>query len=344
MTMEPKPPHPDDAGIEELLREVGARDEPSEETSRDIEEAVRGEWQATLGQRRRFRRRLTWAVAASLAVATGAGIFGVRQAGQQPVDAAMVARVDGHLLAGPREEALQSRADGTAVRTNEILRTDDRSRVALTLANDVSVRMDHDTTLTFAAPDRLLLRSGALYVDSPRAAAADTLVVQTRAGSVRHVGTQYQVRTHADAIEVSIREGRVLIENQGRSDSGVAGESIRLGIDGALTRAPIAADDPSWAWAAHTAPRFDIDDQTLAAFLDWLGRETGRRVVYASPAAQNAARQVKLRGSIEGLDLETALTAVLSTTNLRRDPSQPGAIGIAIAPANDSASMQRPKE
>jgi ferric-dicitrate binding protein FerR (iron transport regulator) len=344
MTTEPKPPHPDEAGIEELLREVGARDEPTAETSRSIEEIVRAEWQSTVAQRRRSRRRVTWGVAASLAVAIGAGIYGVRQASLEPVDVAAVARVDGQLLAGPREEALQSRAHGARVRTNEILKTDARSRVALTFANDVSVRMNHDTTLILAATDRVTLRSGAIYVDSPRAFAADTLVVETRAGSVRHVGTQYQVRTHADAIEVSIREGRVVIESDGRTNSAVAGESIRLGIDGELARAPINADDPAWAWAAQAAPRFDIDNQTLAAFLDWLGRETGRRVVYASREAQDAAQQVKLRGSIEGLDLETALTAVLSTTNLRRHESPPGAIGIGIARANDSPSSQRPTE
>jgi ferric-dicitrate binding protein FerR (iron transport regulator) len=30
---------------------------------------------------------------------------------------------------------------------------------------------------------------------------------------VRHVGTQYEVRTHADDMVVSVREGRVMIAN-----------------------------------------------------------------------------------------------------------------------------------
>jgi ferric-dicitrate binding protein FerR (iron transport regulator) len=331
MTTRDKAPHPDDAGIEELLREVGARDEPSVETSRRIEEAVRAEWQSLLVHRRRFRRRVTWGVAASAVIAIGAGILSVRLTGPQPVEVATVALVSGHLLAGEEEGALASRAKGMPVRTSEILRTDERSRAALALPNELSVRLDHDTAVVFAAPDRVLLHSGALYVDSAPNADAAGLVVQTRAGTVRHVGTQYQVRTHADAIEVSVREGRVVIENEAGTRSGVAGESIRLGVDGAIARSPVGPDDPSWAWAAQAAPRFDIDNQTLSAFLDWLGRETGRRVVYDSPEAQTAAQQVRLRGSIEGLDLETALTAVLSTTHLRREESRPGSIEIALA-------------
>jgi len=54
-------------------------------------------------------------------------------------------------------------------------------------------------------------------------------------------------------------------------------------------------------------------------------------VVYATPQARDAARAVRLRGSIDGLDLESALGAVLSTTQLRSYDAQPDAIGIALS-------------
>lgn len=66
-------------------------------------------------------------------------------------------------------------------------------------------------------------------------------------------------------------------------------------------------------------------------FADWVARETGRKVVYQSPAAQSAAGELRLRGSIAGLDPDTALNAVLSTTQLRRYQTQDESIGIALA-------------
>lgn len=323
--------HPDDAGIEELLREVGARDEPSTEVSRSIEAAVHAEWRAMLEQRRRTRRNVTWGIAASIAVAGAIGIIGVRELGPSSSGVATVARVAGHLLVGSHADSLDVRGNGAQIREGEMLQTDDRSRVALALADGVSMRLDHGTAVTFAAADRVKLQSGALYIDAPvDSSVAAALTVQTRAGVVRHVGTQYQVRTHADDIAVSVREGRVLIEHEAGRSIGGSGESMRVTTRGEVTRTSISAQDSSWAWVAQTAPPFDIEDQTLAAFLHWLARETGRRVVYASPQAEDAARTVRLRGSIEGLDLETALTAVLSTTDLRRYETQPDIIGIAL--------------
>jgi hypothetical protein len=71
----------------------------------------------------------------------------------------------------------------------------------------------------------------------------------------------------------------------------------------------------------------------LSDFLDWVGRETGKRIVYASPQALQVARGVVLRGSIGELDPESALTAVLSTTELRRFATQDDSIGLELAPA-----------
>ena len=121
-----------------------------------------------------------------------------------------------------------------------------------------------------------------------------------------------------------------MIANAAGTSSGVAGEKIRVTPRGEIVRSTVAAHDPTWQWAAHTAPLFDINDQTFAAFADWVARETGRKVVYESSAAQSAAGELKLRGSIAGLDPDTALNAVLSTTQLRRYQTKDELIGIAL--------------
>jgi hypothetical protein len=104
-----------------------------------------------------------------------------------------------------------------------------------------------------------------------------------------------------------------------------------LSSSGQVTRSTLAATDPHWQWTLAAAPVFDIDNQTLASFLQWIARETGRHVVYSSPQAEAVAAEVKLRGSIAGLDADAALAAVLSTTQLRRYRTPDEEIGIELA-------------
>jgi ferric-dicitrate binding protein FerR (iron transport regulator) len=335
---------PDEAGIEELLRQVGARDEPSAEMTAEVEAVVHAEWQAMVGERQRKRRTLTWGVAAGFVAVVAASTFALRfmTLGAGPV--AMIAEVDGHVQAATASDQWSERGVGQQLGVGERIQTDDRSRAALSLAG-LSLRMDRSTTLRVAATDRVVLEAGALYVDSPPTAdgaIARTLDVQTHAGTVRHVGTQYQVRTHADDIEVSVREGRVTITNAAFTSNGEAGEKIRVTARGEVSRGALSPHAADWQWVTEVAPQFDINDQPLSTFLRWVARETGRKLVYASAEAQAAADSVKLRGSIAGLDPDTALTAVLATTQLRRYETQDESLGIALATATDSKPAARP--
>jgi ferric-dicitrate binding protein FerR (iron transport regulator) len=339
---------PQDAGIEALLREVGARAEPSEELARAVHTAVHAEWRALVEELRRqrraqrFSRTSRWAAGAAIVVL--ASTVGVRlMAPATSTVVATITRIDGHLLATANDESRASRAVAQSVSVGETLQTDDRSRAALAYSGNLSVRLDHNTIVKIAAADRIVLTSGALYVDSPTQdpAAAD-LMVQAHAGSVRHAGTQYQVRTHADDIEVSVREGRVLIASAGGTSEGQAGEQVRVTTRGEIARTALAANDSQWHWVASTAPAFDINDRPLIEFIEWVARETGRKVVYASQHAQAAARQVVLRGSVAGLDPDTALNAVLATTHLRRYQPDAESIGITLAAPVDSTKVARP--
>jgi ferric-dicitrate binding protein FerR (iron transport regulator) len=321
----------DEAGIEELLRQVGARDEPAADMMREVEAAVHAEWQSMLQERRHKRVYLSVGIAASAVFAIGAAVLGVRYLEPAtPIQVAEITRIDGHLLVRPESQAAREVAVAQSVATGETIQTDDRSRAAMRFGEGVSLRLDHDTIVKVASADELVLTAGALYVDS-QAPHPQALTIRTDAGSVRHVGTQYQVRTHADEMEVSVREGRVEIANAAGTSSGVAGERIRVTPRGEIVRSTVPAHDPSWRWAAHTAPFFDINERTFAAFAEWVGRETGRKVVYASSDAERTAQQVTLRGSIAGLDPDTALSAVLSTTHLRRYETKDELIGIALA-------------
>jgi ferric-dicitrate binding protein FerR (iron transport regulator) len=319
----------DDTSIEELLLQVGARDEPSADMMLEVQAAVHAEWQSMLRARRTRRQFIAVGIAASAVLAVGVAFFGVRYMGPSPIQVAQITRIDGHLLVRPQGQTARELAVAQSVSTGETIQTDDRSRAALQFGDAVSLRLDQGTIVKVASADELVLTAGALYIDS-QAQNPQELTVRTDAGSVRHVGTQYEVRTHADDMVVSVREGRVMIANAAGTSSGVAGEEIRVTPRGQIVRGTVAAHDPRWQWASRTAPQFDINDHTLAVFLEWVARETGRKVVYASSEAQSAANELKLRGSIVGLDPDTALNAVLSTTQLHRYQTKDELIGIAL--------------
>jgi ferric-dicitrate binding protein FerR (iron transport regulator) len=335
-------PESNDASIEALLREVGARDEPSPATAAEVMSAVHAEWLNIVQERRRHQRVLAWRMAAGAVLAIGATTFAYRFMAPAPAQFASVSYVDGHLLAGKGNSKAEARDVGQVILVGENMQTDAQSRAAVSFPDGLSLRLDHDTQLTVDATDRITLAAGAVYIDAPPSAtSANTLTVETSAGSVQHVGTQYEVRTQPDAMVVSVREGRVRVMTSNISDTGEAGQVLHLTNDGELRRSTLDATDPHWQWAMQAGPQFDIDNQPLAAFLQWVARETGRHVVYSTPEAEAAARAVKLRGSIAGLDADVALTTVLATTRLRRYQTNSSEIGIELAPIDSTAPARQ---
>ncbi len=140
-------------------------------------------------------------------------------------------------------------------------------------------------------------------------------VLDTPAGDVRHLGTQYEARLDDGGLRVGIREGRVEVSGRRASVVGSAGEVLAL-RDGQVTRSALAPNASAWNWVTDVTPPFSIDGRTVEEFLTWAGRETGRRVVYASPEVERLARSVTLNGTVDGLPPQQAVAAVLATTSL----------------------------
>jgi len=303
--------HSDDAGIEDLLREVGARAEPSALLTDEVRSAVHAEWRAIVEARRRRLRGLTFAMAACVGV-VAATVIGLRIGQTGPVPVATIVRIEGSVQVGTLNQLHAGQA-GEVLSSGMQLTTGTDARVALSIADPgtsgISLRVDAGSQLRFLQQDQLELQAGALYVDTDTAGTYP-LVVQTAAGAVRHLGTQYQVRTvggsEVRGIEVSIREGRVEIASDYGTNTGVAGERLAVSKQGTVLRSALPPYDSSWQWATRVAPPFDIAGRSLSSFIEWVARETGREVSYES-----------VGGSIAGLDPATALQAVLKGTNFK---------------------------
>ncbi len=312
----------DDHAIGRVLRAAGSREQPSEEMQREVREFVHGEWRTALFKRASNRRRIWLAAAASLAIA-GIGVWLMRTRGEAPsVIVANVSRTEGTVKAGPASMSQQSWQGVDARRelhARESIMTGSNGRVALALAGEISLRLDHDTRIIIADQQRIEVLAGAVYVDAGvTRASSRSLQIDTPAGAVRHVGTQYEIRLVQPGTRIRVREGRVeLNDRSGATEQLAAGEQLIVSANGFRERAMVAADAPDWGWATAVAPPFDIEGRSLNEFLTWVSRETGVQVAFADAASKTEAARVVLHGSAADLAPGEALDAVLPTTRLQ---------------------------
>ena len=311
----------DDSDIARVLRAAGERTSPSDEMTRAVYDAVRTEWLATVERQRHKRSQRVWiALAASVTVAAVALFF-----------ARLFIHAPGELMAEVNRSIglVQVRDDDSsdwltvanpkALRVGERIHTSMDGRLTLALRDGVSLRLDHDTSITLAGVDRVDVTSGAVYVDSGVAGtSAAGLQVGTPAGIVRHLGTQYEARILSSGTRIRVREGRVdVMPANGPSRTLEVGDQVLVRNSGEEERSRIEPSNDEWDWASNAAPDFDMDGKPAQDFLAWATRETGLKLVYATTETAAEARRVVLSGSIAGLDPDEALAAVLPTTNFK---------------------------
>lgn len=309
-----------DKDIEQVLKSAGAREKPPAEIERAVRDGLRAEWRAMLDARRVRQRRFTALALAAGVVAAAIGVWLAAPQLSGPDDAiGTVTLASGELRTRSgffgRWNVLKP---GDSVSAGQTLATVRGGAGALAMPGGVSVRLDGSTRLTLASATEIALNRGALYVDAKTATGSPRLDVSTPAGSVRHVGTQYEVRLVGPDIRLRVREGR--IEWQSRSgglEQGQAGEQLTILGDGSVAREAALPYGDAWDWIAAATPVIDIEGLPLTEFLAWAARELGREVRFDGPGITREAAAIVLHGSIAGLTPEQALDAVLATTRLR---------------------------
>jgi len=309
---------PDDDAIARLLKGAGGRDQPDAAIEAQVRTAVESEWRQLVSARRRRQQVTVWAAAAGVAVAALAVWLAMPLLDREQPVAATLVQSSGVIeyRDGPRADWAPL-GEGAALYSRQEVRTSASSRAAFELASGPELRIDRASHLVFAELEVASLEQGAAYVDSGTApgAIASRFRLRTAAGTIRHLGTQYEARVDANRLRVAIREGSVRIETPGAAVSGIAGEQI-LVDGGNVTRSDLPAHDPAWDWIGAVTPTFDIEGRTLAEFLRWASRETGLDLLYVSDVAEREAVGTVLRGSIEGLRPDESIAAVVSTTGL----------------------------
>ena len=301
---------PTEDGIARLLRETGPRPAVPPERASRVKGHVRAQWRRASARRRRARAFGLLAAAATVVLALAAWM-GVRR-GAPAVPVAVVER--GAASAG---DALTRDLPRGAV-----LATSAGERLAIRTTSRHSVRLDVETRIRLVSGRAISLEAGSVYVDSgsasPRPEAA--LEIDTPFGRIEEVGTQFAARVTEQALEVRVREGRIALAGLG-GDVGEltveAGQGIRVARGGAQPLGPEPASGPGWDWVQEVAPPMVIEGRSLSEFLEWYARERGVSVRFASADAGAGAAATVLRGSIEGMSPDEALSSVLATSGVR---------------------------
>lgn len=307
--------------LEHIFRHATPRPRPDDAARGRAFEALHAEW-STLTRRRRRRRRLAaagLAASALLALFLGYGWLG-GESGPPPAPFT----VDVLRASGSRVYLNESYFDAAGLAASDLrlaagdeLATADDTRLALEWGGG-SLRLDVATRIRLQADGAVRLESGALYFDSiPFGAAAatpGTVVVDTPRGRISHVGTQFLAAVSGERVELRVREGEVRIAGRGVDLAVDAGEALTLAADGRVERIAAESYGSAWQWAADIAPETEIAGRTTAEVFDWIGRETGYRIRYASSEAAELAGS-EPRG-IESLAPMPALRTIPYITSL----------------------------
>ena len=302
----------------ELLRLAGAPPDPAAERAARVREVVHREWRVAL-RRRAIRSRAGIAllgVAASLVIVVVMNRSRAVMPPSNPV-VAIGQRIQGRPFVVSRSQRASTPQPffvSTAIHADDVIETDETSRAALQAADGSSVRIDRGSRVRFVAPGVIEVLAGAVYVATSDG--SHGFEVRTAMGSVRDMGTQFEVRLTGSLLRLRVRTGAVEIHRGANVATAAAGTEATVTAAGIAVR-DVASYGLEWAWIADVAPSFAIEGRPLHLFLEHLAAEQGWTLRYADADVEGAARRTILHGSVEGLTAEDALGVALPTSGLQ---------------------------
>ena len=312
--MEDKAQQPD--SVAALLHRVGRRPAPPQEDRARVFAASREAWQRSVRQRR--WRRWSYSLAAGVVVALLIGVSW-RLGPSAQVEAARLSIVQGGVFAGDTagSEWHWINRGGVPMLAGARLRTDPTGRAVLKLAGESSLRVAGSTDLLLQPANRIELLAGRVYIDTQQRGGGSVEVV-TRFGTLRDIGTQFEVLATRDGLRLRTREGAVSLtrDGSGQRIECASSEELRMDASGRLERGRIEQHDDEWSWGEALSEPPRGDPLPLTRLLDWVARETGRRLEYDSTETRARVRSVVLHGSTSGLPPVKALEVALATTDI----------------------------
>ena len=328
-----------DNSLEQLLSKATPRPVPDEAHTAAAREALRAEWKGVTGRHRSRRRLLHFAVAASVLVAVFSLFNTLRVPAVDLVQVAAIQKSFGSIFFVSEQSIVTPHDSQQNIHLGETISTGDDAGIALAWLGGGSLRLDENTTIEFRDASSVYLREGQVYFDSTPSnliagahnADPGSFVIETAYGRVTHIGTQFVTGVDDKMLKVSVREGRVDVEGQYYQRTAERGQQLQF----AGRQQPLVLSfdvyGDAWNWVAERSPAVDVDGRTLPEFLNWVGRELGREIVYGDEARNIAMDpdRNKLVGGVSDEPAE-ALHMRMSTAGLDADFDE-GVINVRIS-------------
>lgn len=305
---------PREGAAEQALREGLKVNVLSAEAMQRIRQATEQEWRSASRPPARRRSRIV-AVAAAIVGVTAAASWAwfAMSPGAEGAVLGQVAVVNSPGLFEVKRFAADDSLDaGSSLNVGQ--RLDARGDAIVTIAEGGNLRIARASAVEIHDSDAIRISRGEVYVDIPPGShAASSFRVLTSAGEFSHVGTQFAVLIADGQARLRVREGQVVWHAAAGDSTVDAGTEVIIDQQGKATHRKIATAGRDWAWTEAMAPDFVIENRPLLEFLQWFARETGRKLEIDDQSRQQAAA-ILMHGSVKGLTVTEALSAVMSTT------------------------------
>jgi hypothetical protein len=283
-----------------------------------IRTAAAREWQLSTGKgdRRIWVRRSLWGSMAAVVCILALGVVWFESQSADSAVFGVLIRSDAG-DANVRFEIVRWRVlrVGGPLRAGDTLTTHGPALIALSSGG--TLRLAADTVVEVSGEAEARLQRGLIYVDLPAGTASKSpFRVVTRAGTIEHLGTEFEVLSSEQVVRLRVREGRVRLRNRAEEFIAEAGTELTADRTGGVSRSSISSYGRDWLWVAALAPDCEIEGRPLLGFLEWASRELGRPLEFSDAHAREVAERTILHGSVRGREPLDALASVLATTTL----------------------------
>ena len=258
----------DDEQLATLLQLAGARPAVNPDIARRVRAAVHEVWEEET--RRSARRRTAGWIAALAAAVLLAVVLIPHPPATMTAAARSIATVQ--LISGTTSVRV-----GSELAAGAVVSTSPTSFATLEWRNHGSLRIAADSRIRFVDADAIRLLRGALYFAS--APGGKPVVVDTRLGAVRDVGTAFEVRVAPASLRVRVREGFVELQRGDARERAGAGVEL-LAQQGGVTRSAVSTSGADWNWVLAAAPPIVLDGNARAV-LAAIAREKGLTLVFS---------------------------------------------------------------
>ncbi len=313
--------------LAEIVRAAGRRPAPPQAHYDQVFAAAHSTWRRRIKRRRQQR---WFAAAAAIGLFAIAGALWQSFQTSSPSLTAEILLANGTVQWLAPETGLWAEINEGSLRNGTRLRTGADGATSLRLINGGSLRLSSHTEIVLNG-DSFVLNEGMLYFDSAGRRPAMAVDVITPYGTIRDVGTQFEVRTDRDLLRVRVRSGSVALLDSPiiGSVSGASGEELRLSAAGELSRIEFASDDPEWAWAESLAVVPNFDTPYVMRYLQWIAEETGKQLDFETEDVRLRAETARFLGDPQGLLPTELLVTIAATSDFSFEMTDSGTIVIS---------------